>query len=422
MLLLLTSTALAWNHTGWVVDEMPLTWHRAEGAPEGVDEDVFVAAFESAFQQWAEAGACTTLEVEYGGVVTGGLDSSDGLWSIYPSDPSAGNSTSVTITSTSNDLVFSANGMDYYAANGSDIVLRGTGVIAEVDLADCTDEQVLERLALKSTGIMLGLAYTCEAGSACSDLEEQAVMYWQSEVCEPRGLNADDVAGIEALYTPRAEIVVTGAEDLTEVDGAYRGGVPVELCMEASSNVDMVSVSWDLGDGETSTESALCHTWDTAGDYTVRLSFLPDIDGCTELDGDTVDLVLCDALEDAPFEVTDQGGGLVSFDNRTEPSSCVDTADWLVTDEGGAEVWSSDGWNTDAYIPDAGTYTATLTISGFAGEVSASQTFTASGAEVAEPSPDPEPAVEEAGGCGSKSFIFLGLPVLLGLRRRMPGQ
>jgi hypothetical protein len=418
MLLLLSSTALAWNHTGWLVDPMPLIWHRAEGAPEGVDEGVFAAAFEGAFQQWAEAGSCTTLEADYGGIVTGKLDSFDGISAIYPSDDSAGGSVTVTFTTTSNDLVFSANGMDYYASTGSDIAFRGTGVIAEVDLEDCTDEQVLERVALKTTGLMLGLSYTCEAGSACSDLEEQAVMYWLNGECEPRGLNADDIAGLEALYIPRGEIVLTDTEDLTEVDGTYRGVVPVELCMAASSNADMASVSWDLGDGETSTEPGLCHTWDAAGDYTVRMSFLPDLDDCTDLDGGSVELVLCDALEDAPFEVTDQGGGLVALDSLTEPSGCVDTADWLVTDEGGAEVWSSDGWSTDAYIPDAGTYTATLTISGVAGEASAAQTFTASGAEADDPGTDPDPEVEEAGGCGSKSVIFLGLPVLLGLRRR----
>jgi PKD repeat protein len=90
-------------------------------------------------------------------------------------------------------------------------------------------------------------------------------------------LTVDDGSG--GSDTTSAQVEVTAAPNnppTADIGGAYSGaeGVPISFDGSQSSDPDgdLLTFSWDFGDGNTDTGAAPSHTYTSAGDYTVSLT------------------------------------------------------------------------------------------------------------------------------------------------------
>ncbi|MEM6319405.1 MAG: PKD domain-containing protein [Bacteroidota bacterium] len=148
---------------------------------------------------------------------------------------------------------------------------------------------------------------------------------------------------------------------------------PEEACIDteisfsdASCNTDEDQYLWDFGDGNTSTETNPTHTYESTGNYTVRLTVNNDCGG-----NSTSRLVRVVGAPEADFDFTinPENGckpATVTFDGQTNEWSNLtweidpfDTLKWCFTEENmslGSEDFS-------ALFKQAGTYPVTLTAS-----------------------------------------------------------
>ncbi len=158
----------------------------------------------------------------------------------------------------------------------------------------------------------------------------------------------------------------TTVDDLIQVDGPVAEillncecDAPFEVDFENVSH-DYTDISWDFGDGTTSTDETYTHTYAATGDYTIVLTTNNSTTGCpTSYDtaqvkirdiqaGFSIDSIICQGI-DAPFDATASqdvfsdcwGGYTFQFDDPTlrpittpnpnQPVSFEDTGEYGIT-------------------------------------------------------------------------------------------
>jgi len=188
-------------------------------------------------------------------------------------------------------VVFSRGGISYRYAEDSDIIFSefiDWALTEDIENGDCNGEQNLEEVATHEIGHLFGMAHSCEETDVQQGLCDDnalldAVMFWTaSGSCTlEQELETDDIEGMNALYGPYASF--------TPSDNVH-GGVPLEVCFEpfvdegASDNLgaEITGVEWLFGDGQSSTDTSICHTYEEKGQYTVQSVITGTSDSCGE--------------------------------------------------------------------------------------------------------------------------------------------
>ncbi|MCB9685430.1 MAG: PKD domain-containing protein [Alphaproteobacteria bacterium] len=134
-------------------------------------------------------------------------------------------------------------------------------------------------------------------------------------------------------------------------------------------------VLWLFGDGEIGTGSAVSHTYEDVGQYTVGVAlegWVPDDPEDTEIPTTKRHGLVTVCGEPTP-EFTYEGvGGLdVVLLNRTPPEPrCISRIQWDLYEgrsQGGQALMTFETWDPRLTLPDKGVYTVVLTVGGLAG-------------------------------------------------------
>jgi hypothetical protein len=434
--LLLANSALAWNHTQWLWDrdDLPLPWYMSDYVEDSILADYQYEMLQQSFDNWSIDAPCAQLSNEYQGIRKNhhqqGPSSGDELNTVYfddPTDINGGGALAVTYTVTTGELAFSRSGLNYYYAYDSDIVFSKDvdwGSTEDIENGICNAEYAVEGTATHEIGHLWGMAHSCEEEDvAAGDCDGQelydAVMFWTGGPCEvgDADLNDDDVEGITALYGPYATFEAT-----TET----RGGVPLEVCFDLSSNSAVTETEWNYGDGTTDTLTELdtCHTYTEQGQYTINVAIRGEDPECGEweyTERARALVVVCEPPQpaegftgmftyerSAEDDDADEGTLVYQMINQADLSvyGCIEQAQWDVF-KGGELINSVKAWSPKIALPGEGSYEIVLNLGGPGGISAESVTIEAT----------------EAGGCstvGAGAGLFSVLIGVLGagIRRR----
>ncbi|MFT5685151.1 MAG: hypothetical protein ACI8RZ_006100 [Myxococcota bacterium] len=432
--LLLANSAMAWNHTQWLWDrdDLPLPWYMNPTVEDSITEEYMFEVMQKSWDNWTTYAPCAQLSNEYMGVLENNYEPSGGdqLNVTYFDDPSeinGGGALAVTYTITSGELAFSRNGLNYYYAYDSDMVFSQNvawGTTEDIENGICNAEYAVEGTATHEIGHLWGMAHSCEeedvAAGDCDDQElYDAVMFWTGGACEvgDADLNDDDIEGINALYGPYATFEAT-----TET----RGGVPLEVCFDLSSNSAVIETEWNYGDGQidTLTELETCHTYTEQGQYTINVAIRGEDDECGEweyTERERALVVVCEPPQpaegfdgmftydrSADDDDADDGTLVYQMINQADLSvyGCIEQAQWDVF-KGDELIQSIKAWSPKLAFPGEGTYEVILNLGGPGGINAESLTIEAT----------------EAGGCSTVGAgaglvsVFIGV-LGAGVRRR----
>ena len=401
-ILLLTSSAFAWKHTGhvWSRDELPLKWYLSDYvAPmfgtDGEDNPADTYQYElinTSYNNWVEGAPCGQLSHEFVEVYDGhhetGRDNSDQRNVFYfddPNDEQGGGVLGVTYTQSTPQIAFNRDGRLYRYAFDSDIVFSSdVNWIQTSDLAtDCSGTPI-EAVATHEIGHQWGMGHSCEENEVSAGLcEEQdlrnANMFWAAPQCldfnPDQVFTDDDVQGMTALYGPYATF------EASEETPTY-GGVPLEVCFELSSSSAVSEVEWLYGDGEGDTfgtESEelynTCHTYTEKGQYTINVTIRGESDSCDEWEytnRERAMVVVCEeptmaAGFDDLFTYEPVEDLTIRLINQADTTvyGCIDQIQWEVY-KGDELIRSLNAWSpkVDFSEEGAGEYTVKLILGG----------------------------------------------------------
>lgn len=346
-ILLLVLPAFAWEHIGtiWAPEDIPVKWYMDDGVEETLPEGYDFEIVQRSYQNWYDA-PCAEISDEFQSRGDyGGLNLSDGRNNVAWNDPDniAGPGVlGVTYPDPSiSDGTTGSTGEFYNYMNEGDIIFNdGVNWVTSEDLevGNCNNQYAIEGVATHEIGHFWGLAHSCEQGETCSDaVLASAVMFWSVGPCDS-GQNAiteDDIDSINALYGPYVNFSASADR---------YGAVPhtVEFFVEQDSDSDATisSVEWNFGDGNTSTEEAPSHTYESAGQFTVSVEVnlsSPTCGDSSYRDSQLGYVLACDVPrpEDGAsgfFQMEELDGLEWRALNFTDLSvyGCVDTIAWQV--------------------------------------------------------------------------------------------
>ena len=307
----------------WSADDAPIPWQVTSVTEDSLQAGDVQAAFEAAFAAWTDP-ACLAVDDSFAGSTgdnTGHKQDGANLVSVDdPFDQVPVGTLALTVLSTEDTVVFEQDGVSYQRIVEADVVLNDAIDFArDADLdASCTDTTSIDAVAAHEVGHWWGLAHACDRGEDCDEALVEATMHWLVPACDPApsSLEADDLHGMAALYGPYVEWSC-GPTLVVEGEDRVFGTVPFTATCTAD-HPDLDAVTWDFGDGGSTTGSPGEHTYDTPGVYDVTATFdAPDLEACPVFDASPTRpglVVACEAPDLAiSWEVID--GALIQLVN-----------------------------------------------------------------------------------------------------------
>lgn len=436
---LVSSPASAWNHTGWVWkrDAFPVVWYMSDYVTPQLDEEFQLEVMVESINAWNRDAPCAQLTTEFGGVRKGhwetGASPNDEMNTVYYDDPALQNSDSalgVTYTVTTGEFAFTlgdpneAGVTNYYFYTRDSDIIFSQGIYwldnDSIESGDCPSGGfAIQSTATHEFGHLWGLDHPCEdedvrAGDCTDPAWYDATMFWTGSECDTsrNSLGTDDIDSILALYGPYASFVVSEESDRF-------GGVPLDVCfvLETKGTEDSeLEVTWNFGDGSTSTELSPCHTYTSKGQFTVSVAVEGKSDECGDFEYTYREAALVLACE-VPQPSADSAGlftyewvegNIYQMVNEADLSvyGCIDQVQWDVF-KGDELVQSVSAWSPKIDFGEPGDYEVVLNLGGPGGIAAESLVVTVG---------------DESKGCSAVSasagLIGLGLALGAAARRR----
>ena len=402
---MMAEPAHAWRHTRRVFDrdEFPFEWYLSNSSEDSWSdtEQTEVDVLKKAWGHWEEDAACADLTQQY----MGQRDNHnagytfDNINTVYFDDPADELGTGIlganlTLPQMGGEIAFTLGGDTYTYATDSDIIFNDDIVWYSDDQIRaglCNGGYSLEGVATHEIGHLWGMGHSCEEGEVCTDLDQRlAVMYWSGQPCSvgQSKVGDDDEKGITALYGPYAAFYS---------DSKRNGGAPLDVCfdLELDANNDDIAIEWNFGDGTISEEPIefeldengdyvlnddgmriivpVCHTYETAGQFSVTMTVTGEQEQCGEWDHEQRELAFVTVCE-AP-EAAEGFKGLFTYEpvedtiyqmiNQVDTSvyGCIDRIRWDVFRDGeDTPVQSVSAWSPKINFPGEGKYRVVLNV------------------------------------------------------------
>ena len=225
-------------------------------------------------------------------------------------------------------------------------------------------------------------------------------------------LTVTDDAGDTDTATSTATIGLGNLPPVADANGPYNGTAGIAVAFDGSGSSDpdgnIISYSWDFGDGSTGSGVSPNHVYASANVYNVTLTVMDDA-GVTDAAGTTASIVAAPVnqppVADANGPYTGEVGNAVVFDGSgsSDPDGNIVSYSWDFGD--GA---SGTGVNPSHTYAADGNFTVALTVTDNEGASNSTSTTASIGAvnqpPVADPNgarpPGPRPAVRHRSGQG----------------------
>lgn len=395
--------------------DMPIEYYVGDAPPAGLEMAETLDLLELAYAAWEQV-PCSPLVADYAGAIANEptFSRSDRTQITHEGSLDTGVN-AATVTHANFGSTVSYNGKNFFPISAHNIIFNsGIRWGSPVDVAEpnCFNVNSYLATATHEIGHGIGLGHSCDSGEACPDpILLTATMYWSGARCDGsrEDINADDEAGINAIYGVTVDFDVAAADGLT-------GPAPITVTVsvpEEFRNARYTSFAWNFGDGSDHVTvdndgagSSVTHTYETEGEYTISLTATvedPDCGGTVQTVRRKVGAVLACGEPTPAFEWSNLGDNAVQMRNRTPLSAfgCVNEFAWILDgDEANPVLSYEPRWSFDA----PGEHTVTLRADGFGGSAETTQTV----------------QVRRGEGCSAagQGPWGLGLLALLTLRRR----
>ncbi len=450
------SPALAWKHTGFAWNSgddngdtpgiLTRDWYMDDNVEDSLPQDdadgdgipdYEVECLQSAWDNWEETAQCAAIGNHYVDTEDLGVPQAGSGTKMYWDDPGGTLGTGVLgLTVFNGDGTTEVwNDQSYSHMAYANIIFQNNvdwGTTDDINNHICSHETCIEGVATHEIGHSWGMGHSCDENDSCTDpLLLAATMYWTTGECDCHQTvpNSDDVDGLTNIYGPST--VISGGHKLTDgtITDVRTGGLPWEVCFTATVSADATvnAEHWIFGDGETSDEIDPCHTYTTAGQFSVTAEVTISSDVCSEQTVKSTSLgyvVACEppapeAGADGFFEIVPTDGLTWQTINHTDVSTygCVNTIDWEVY-KGKTEADITDtnkvgdsigAWAPLIQFPSAGDYVVVMNIGGPAGLQAGFLAVTAT---------DSSSSCSTTGGGATDASAFVGLLAGAALIRR----
>lgn len=462
-LALVSTPAFAWRTTNyyWTPDQLPIVFHSAslaipaasnadaiaacnegyetEACPKedsdletegdqpwsGISPDVRAQVIQDSFDEWHKA-TCADIDWEYGGYSVNNGWKNDGKVTISYDDTADQLDSSGTLAATLHigslnrdfrrtiatphgpETIFGATEVDIVFQKDETVRFGTDDVVG--DRASCAQRTSFQSVATHEIGHLLGLGHSIESfeeSTVTTPVLQDATMFWSVGPCNtaPSDINADDIAGLTAIYGPSANFECSNQKN--PGDPATRSTLILPAAdLSCSVNTEysdhLQKVTWTWGDGTEPTEwtrdagasgpenwaslqEAGEHSYSREGLYTVKVCFFGDSDDCGPWSGDeqtpvcterTSMVRVCD-IPQAAFTWETLEGVRLQLLNDTPllVEGCASDVQWDIYDESNTLVESIQTWEPDVTFPSPGTYRVVLNVGGPAGISAAEATI-----------------------------------------------